>query len=77
MQITADAVQTDRNRPDERMWRQVAAQPIPRELPAFDKPQIGRDHVVPYDHRGTIVVGSAWLAFYVIAAVHHFISSGN
>jgi hypothetical protein len=32
---------------------------------------------VPYDHGGTIIVGSAWLAFYVITAVHHFISSGN
>jgi hypothetical protein len=30
-----------------------------------------RDASRPYNHRGTIVVASAWLAFYVIAAVHH------
>ncbi len=40
----------------------------------LDKPQIGRDAFPPYNHRGTVIVASAWLAFYVIAAV---IASGN
>ena len=77
MQTTADAIQMDRYRADERMRRQVAAQPIPCDLAAFDKPRTGRDRVVPSEYRGPIVVGIAWLAFYVITAVHHFISSGN
>jgi hypothetical protein len=38
--------------------------------------EIGRDASPPYNHRGTVVVASAWLAFYVIAAIHHFIASG-
>ena len=41
---------------------------------AFDKPQVGRDVVPPYNHRGTVVVASAWLAFYVIAVL---MASGN
>jgi hypothetical protein len=36
----------------------------------------GRDDYPPYDHRGVVVVASAWLAFYVIAATHAFIASG-
>jgi hypothetical protein len=31
----------------------------------------------PYDHRGTVVVASAWLVFYVIIAVHHLMISCN
>jgi hypothetical protein len=31
---------------------------------------------LPYDHGGTIVVASAWLAFYAIVAIHHLIASG-
>jgi hypothetical protein len=42
--------------------------------PTSISPQIGRDAVPPYNHRGTVIVASAWLAFYVIAAV---IASGN
>jgi hypothetical protein len=43
----------------------------------FDKREIGRDASPPYNHRGTVVVASAWLAFYVFAAIHHFIAFGN
>ena len=38
---------------------------------------MGRDAYLPCDQRGLVVVASAWLAFYVIAAIHHFIASGN
>jgi hypothetical protein len=47
------------------------------DVPEFDKPEIGRDAFPPYNHRGTVVLASAWLAFYAIAAIHHFIASGN
>ena len=39
----------------------------------FDRREIGRDTCPPYNHKGTVVVASAWLAFYVIAAIHEWI----
>jgi hypothetical protein len=32
---------------------------------------------LPYDHRGIVVVASIWLAFYLLAGIHHFWSGGN
>ena len=43
----------------------------------FNKGEVGRDANPPYNHGGVIVVTSAWLAFYIIAAIHHFVASGN
>ena len=76
MQATANPIQV-RDRANERRWRQAAAQSIPRQrhLIAPDKPPTGQDHISPYDHRGTIIVACAWLAFYLIMAIHHLISS--
>jgi hypothetical protein len=37
----------------------------------------GRDTFAPYNHRGTVIVACAWLAFYVIAAIHDFMAYGN
>ena len=31
---------------------------------------------LPYNHRAIIVVASIWLAFYLFAALHHFLSGG-
>ena len=31
---------------------------------------------LPDNHRGTIVVAGIWLAFYLFAAIHHFLSGG-
>jgi hypothetical protein len=31
----------------------------------------------PYNHSGTVVVASVWLAFYVVAAIHHLVAPGN
>jgi hypothetical protein len=42
-----------------------------------DRCEVGRDAHSPCDKRGVVVVASAWLAFYVIAAIHHFMASGN
>jgi hypothetical protein len=36
-----------------------------------------RDGSAPYNHRGTVVVAGAWLAFYIAAAIHPFIATGN
>jgi hypothetical protein len=47
-----------------------------RDVTEFDKREIGRDASAPYDHRGLVAVAGAWLAFYVIAAIHDFIASG-
>jgi hypothetical protein len=77
MLTTAGAIRMDGSRSDERRSRQVASQSVRRDLSAFDKPWSGQDRVPPYDHRGATIVAGAWLAFYVITAIHHFISSGN
>jgi hypothetical protein len=59
-------------------WRQAVARPVQRRcnLSEFDECEIGRDAYEPCDHRGTVVVASG-LAFYVIAAIHHSMASGN
>jgi hypothetical protein len=35
------------------------------------------DRSAPYNHRGTVVVAAAWLAFYIAAALHPFIATGT
>jgi hypothetical protein len=47
------------------------------DVSEFDKPKIGRGAFSSYNHRGTVVVAIAWLAFYAIAAIHHCLASGN
>jgi hypothetical protein len=66
-------------RAGEPQWRQAVARSVQDrcDVSEFDKPEAGRDAFPPYNHRGTVVVASAWLAFYVIAAIHPFIASGN
>ena len=57
-------------------WRQAVERSSVQDLcDVSDKPEIGRDAFLPYNHGGTVVVASAWLVFYVIAAIHHFIAS--
>ena len=73
-----DALPLAVERAGEPQWRQAVARSVQAcGVSEFDKPEIGRDAYPPYNHRGTVVVASAWLAFYVIAAIHHFIVSGN
>ena len=45
-----------------------------RDVPEFDKAEIGRDAFASYNHGGVMAVASAWLAIYVIAAIHPFIT---
>jgi hypothetical protein len=59
---------------DKRQRNQSGASAISSE---FDKPRTGQNRIPSYDHRGTVIVAGAWLAFYLITAIHQFISSGN
>lgn len=34
-------------------------------------------NLLPYNQQGAMAVAGVWLTFYLIAAVHYFISSGN
>jgi hypothetical protein len=71
MQARANAIQmsaapmTDAR--DERQTNQSGANPSHSTTP-----RTGQDRIPPYD-RGTIIVAGAWLAFYLIMAIHHFI----
>jgi len=79
MPVPADALAPDRKCADEPKSRRAAAQSVQERCDGseFDKREIGQAGLPPYNHRGIIVAASAWLAFYVILAIHHFISSGN
>ena len=54
-----------------RRWRQTAARSGQnrRDVPEFDKAEIGRDAFAFYNHGGAVAVASAWLVIYVIAAI--------
>jgi hypothetical protein len=79
MLAPADALPLTVERAGEPQWPQAVARSVqdPCDVSEFDKPEIGRDAFPPYNHRGTVVLASAWLAFYVFAVLHHFIASGN
>jgi hypothetical protein len=79
MLAPADVLLPAVERAGEPQRRQAVARSVQDrcDVSEFDKPKIGRDSFSSYNHRGTVVVAIAWLAFYVIAAIHHFIASGN
>jgi hypothetical protein len=79
MSTAVDALSLERERADEPGRRGAVMQPVQDrcDAAAFDKPATGQDGFPPYNHRGTIVVACAWLAFYVIVAAHHFTASGH
>jgi len=76
MQAHTDALPLAPGRAGGRQRRRTAARSGQnrRDVPEFDKAEIGRDAFAPYNHGGTIVVASAWLAIYVIAVIHPFIA---
>ena len=47
------------------------------DVSEFKQHEIGPNASSPYNHRGTVVVAFAWLAFYAIVAIHHLIVAGN
>jgi hypothetical protein len=79
MLAPADALPLAVERAGEARWRQAVARSVQDrcDVSESDKREIVRDASPPYNHRGTVVVASVWLAFYVIAAIHEFIASGN
>ena len=79
MLAPADALPLAVERAGEARWRQAVARSVQDrcDVSEVDKPEIGRDASPLYNHRGTVVVASAWLAFYVFAAIHDFMAFGN
>jgi hypothetical protein len=83
MLAPADAPLLAVERAGEARWRQAVARSVQDpvqdrcDVSEVDKPEIGRDASPLYNHRGTVVVASAWLAFYVFAAIHDFMAFGN
>ena len=76
MQAHTDAFSPVSGRAGGRRWRQTAARSGQnrRDVSEFDKAEIGRDAFASYNHGGVMAVASAWLAIYVIAAIHPFIT---
>ena len=76
MQTYADVLPPPVERVGEPQCRQAVAHSAQARGREVDTREIGPDAQAPYDHRGLVVVASAWLAFYVVATVHDFIASG-
>jgi hypothetical protein len=60
-------------------WRQRVARSVQDrgDLAESDKHEIGEHAYRPYDHKGLVLVASAWLAFYVFATIHDLIAFSN
>jgi hypothetical protein len=71
MLAPADALLRAGERASEPRRRPAAARSVQDRCDAsqFDEREIGRDASAPHNHAATVVVASAWLAFYVIAAL--------
>jgi hypothetical protein len=74
MKVRADAPPLAAELAREPRLRQTMVRPVQGlcDVSEFDKCQVGRDCNPPYDHRGVVVVASAWLAFYIIAVTIAF-----
>ena len=79
MLAPADALRPPVERADEPRRRQVLARSVRDggDVSESGTFETGPDVCPPYNHRGTIVVGSAWLAFYVIVAIDHLMASAH
>ena len=80
MLAPTDALPLTVERAGEPQWPQAVTRSLQDhcDVSEFDKSEIGRDAFAPYNYnRGAVVMASAWLAFYVFAALHHFIAAGN
>jgi hypothetical protein len=71
MLAPADALPLAEERASEPKWRPAVARSVQDrcEVSQFDGCEIGRDASAPHNHTATVVVASAWLALYVIAAL--------
>jgi hypothetical protein len=79
MEIRANALTPTRDYAGEPRPPQAGTRSVQdrRGLSESDKREIGEHAYRPYDHRGLVLAASAWLAFYVFAAIHGFIALGN
>jgi hypothetical protein len=70
MQTRADVPPPPVERVGEPQCRQAVARSVQDRCDGreIDKREPRPDAYQPYDHRGLVVVASAWLAFYVVAA---------
>jgi hypothetical protein len=71
MLAPADALPLAEERASEPRWRPAVARSVQDRCDAsqFDGREIGPDASAPHNHTATVLVASAWLAFYVIAAL--------
>lgn len=71
MLAPGDAVPLAEERASGPQWRPSAARSVQDRCDAsqFDEREIAREASAPHNHTGALVVASAWLAFYVIAAL--------
>ena len=74
MKARSDAPPLALKRAGEPGWQAIARSVQDRcDVPRFDKCEVGRDAYPPYNYRevgiGPVFVSTAWLAFYVIAAI--------
>ena len=78
MEAHANALTPTPEYAGEPAWPPVAPRSVQdrRDLSASDRCEIEERAYRPYDPKGLVVVGSAWLAFYVFATIHHLIASG-
>ena len=79
MLAPADALPLAVERAGEPQWRRAVARSVQDrcDVSEFNTREIGRAAAPLYNHSGTVVVASAWLAFYVVAAIHEFLAFGN
>jgi len=79
MQALADVLPLALKRAREPGWRQAVARSVGArgEAPKLDTCKMGPDADPPCDMRGVVVVASVWLAFYVVAAIHHLAATGS
>jgi len=75
----ADALPPALERADESAWRRAVARTAQdyREVSRFDKCEIGREAYPPNNHGQSLNWAGAWLAFYVIVAIHHFMAASS
>jgi hypothetical protein len=74
-----DALPLPGERADEPKRRQAVARSVQGrcDVSEFETLEARPDVGPPYNHTGTIAVGSAWLAFYATIAIHHLMASGH
>jgi hypothetical protein len=86
MPAPADALPLDVDRAGEPRQAVARSGQDRWDVSEFDKCEIAKFEIdkskvrpdpPPYDHRGTVVVASVWLALYVIMVIHHFIAAMN